>query len=65
MNEEAWALVKKAGDSTKAAELLFDNDLFGFGVLRAYYAMLYLYPITCEIAETPSSNGLARFLRLY
>lgn len=36
------ALLKKAEDSIKGARLLFDNDLFGFAVSRAYYAMFYL-----------------------
>ncbi|MBN2488529.1 MAG: HEPN domain-containing protein [Methanosarcinaceae archaeon] len=36
------ALLKKAEDSIKGARLLFDDDLFGFAVSRAYYAMFYL-----------------------
>ena len=42
MSEEIRALVKKSEESIKAAGLLFDNDLFGFAVSRAYYAMFYL-----------------------
>lgn len=42
MSEEIWALVKKSEESIKAAGLLFDNNLFGFAVSRAYYAMFYL-----------------------
>lgn len=42
MNEGIEALLKKAEDSIKGARLLFDNELFGFAVSRAYYAMFYL-----------------------
>jgi len=42
MNEEIEALLKKALDSIKGARLLFDYDLYGFAVSRAYYAMFYL-----------------------
>lgn len=42
MNEEIEALLKKALDSIKGARLLFDDDLYGFAVSRAYYAMFYL-----------------------
>ena len=42
MNEEIEALLKKALDSIKGARLLFDDELYGFAVSRAYYAMFYL-----------------------
>ena len=42
MSEEIEALLKKAEESIKGARLLFDDDLFGFAVSRAYYAMFYL-----------------------
>lgn len=42
MNEEIEALLKKADESIKASQLLFDNGLFGFAVSRAYYAMFYM-----------------------
>lgn len=42
MNEEIEALLKKALDSIKGARLLFDDELYGFSVSRAYYAMFYL-----------------------
>lgn len=42
MNEEIEALLKKALDSIKGARLLSDDELYGFAVSRAYYAMFYL-----------------------
>ncbi|HLB71865.1 MAG: HEPN domain-containing protein [Candidatus Methanoperedens sp.] len=42
MNEEIDALLKKALDSIKGARLLFDDELYGFAVSRAYYAIFYL-----------------------
>lgn len=39
---EIEALLKKALDSIKGARLLFDDELYGFAVSRAYYAMFYL-----------------------
>ncbi len=42
MIEEIEALLKKALDSIKGARLLFNNELYGFAVSRAYYAMFYL-----------------------
>ncbi len=42
MNEEIEALLKKALDSIKGARLLFDEELYGFAISRAYYAMFYL-----------------------
>src|SRR3989304_6113426 len=42
MNEEIKALLKMAADSIKGARLLFDDELYGFAVSRAYYAMFYL-----------------------
>lgn len=42
MNEEIEALLKKALDSIKGARLLFDDELYGFAVSRAYYSMFYL-----------------------
>ena len=42
MNEEINALLKMALDSIRGARLLFDDELYGFAVSRAYYAMFYL-----------------------
>ena len=42
MNEEIDALLKMAVDSIRGARLLFDDELYGFSVSRAYYAMFYL-----------------------
>ncbi len=42
MNEEIEALLKMAMDSIRGARLLFDDELYGFAVSRAYYAMFYL-----------------------
>ena len=42
MNEEIDALLKLAVDSIRGARLLFDDELYGFSVSRAYYAMFYL-----------------------
>ncbi len=42
MSEEIKALLKRAADSIKGARLLFDDELYGFAVSRAYYAMFYL-----------------------
>jgi len=42
MNEEIKALLKKAEESIKGARILFDDELYGFAVSRAYYAMFYL-----------------------
>ena len=42
MNEEMEALLKKADQSIKGAWLLFEEEMFGFSVSRAYYAMFYL-----------------------
>ncbi|GFO97646.1 hypothetical protein ig2599ANME_1851 [groundwater metagenome] len=42
MNEEIEALLKMAMDSIRGARLLFNDELYGFSVSRAYYAMFYL-----------------------
>ena len=42
MNEETEALLKMAMDSIRGARLLFKDELYGFSVSRAYYAMFYL-----------------------
>ncbi len=42
MNDEQFALINKAKDSLKAAEVLFDSELYAFSVSRTYYSMVYL-----------------------
>lgn len=42
MNEEQALLVEKAKESLKAARLLSDENMHGFGVSRAYYSMFYI-----------------------
>ena len=42
MNEEIEALLKMAIDSIRGARLLFNDELYGFSVSRAYYSMFYL-----------------------
>lgn len=42
MTEEIAALVKKAEESVKAAELLMADNYYGFAAARVYYAMFYL-----------------------
>ena len=42
MNEEIDSLLKMAVDSIRGARLLFDDELYGFSVSRAYYAIFYL-----------------------
>jgi uncharacterized protein (UPF0332 family) len=42
MTPEQEALLKKAQESIKAAQLLADNQLYDFAVSRAYYAMFYV-----------------------
>lgn len=42
MTSEQSALLQKAKDSLRAAQLLADQDLYDFAVSRAYYAMFYV-----------------------
>lgn len=42
MTEEQKALVNKAKDSIRAAELLFNDGFYEFAVSRTYYAMFYI-----------------------
>ena len=42
MNEQIEALLKMAIDSIRGARLLFNDELYGFSVSRAYYSMFYL-----------------------
>ena len=42
MSEEQALLVEKAKESLKAAQLLSDESMHGFGVSRAYYSMFYI-----------------------
>lgn len=42
MTPEQQALLDKARDSVRAAELLVTSGLFDFAVSRAYYAMFYV-----------------------
>lgn len=36
------ALIKKAGNSILAAELLLEKKMYGFSISRTYYAMFYI-----------------------
>ncbi|MEG3847508.1 HEPN domain-containing protein [Microcoleus sp. herbarium19] len=42
MRSEQIALLKKAGESLRAAELLATNELLDFAASRAYYTMFYV-----------------------
>jgi uncharacterized protein (UPF0332 family) len=42
MTGDQTALVAKAADSVRAAELLARDGYYGFAVSRAYYAMFYI-----------------------
>lgn len=42
MNADQSALLDKARDSLRAAQLLFQEGFFDFAVSRAYYAMFYV-----------------------
>ena len=42
MKPEQIALLRKAAESLRAAELLATNELFDFAASRAYYTMLYV-----------------------
>jgi uncharacterized protein (UPF0332 family) len=42
MTPEQGALLSKAHDSVRAAQLLSDAELYDFAVSRAYYAMFYV-----------------------
>lgn len=42
MKDICPALIKKADDSLKAAELLMENGYYDFAVSRAYYTMFYV-----------------------
>lgn len=42
MKPEQIALLRKAGESLRAAELLATNELFDFAASRAYYTMFYV-----------------------
>ena len=41
MTPEQQALLHKAHESLRAAQLLAEHDLFGFALSRAYFAMFY------------------------
>ncbi len=41
MKPEQIALLRKAAESLRAAELLATNELFDFAASRAYYTMFY------------------------
>ena len=42
MKPEQTALLKKAGESLRAAQLLATNELLDFAASRAYYTMFYV-----------------------
>lgn len=42
MKPEQIALLRKAGESLRAAELLATNELLDFAASRAYYTMFYI-----------------------
>ncbi len=42
MKPEQIALLRKAAESLRAAELLATNELFDFAASRAYYTMFYV-----------------------
>jgi uncharacterized protein (UPF0332 family) len=42
MTDDQTALVTKATDSVRAAEMLARDGYYGFAVSRAYYAMFYI-----------------------
>ncbi len=42
MKPEQIGLLRKAGESLRAAELLATNELFDFAASRAYYTMFYV-----------------------
>jgi len=42
MTPEQSALLQKAKESLRAAQLLLENGLFDFAVSRAYYTMFYI-----------------------
>ena len=42
MTSDQTALITKAVDSVRAAELLARDGYYGFAVSRAYYAMFYI-----------------------
>ena len=42
MKPEQTALLKKAGESLRAAQLLATNELLDFAASRAYYTMFYI-----------------------
>jgi len=43
MNQDEFnALLEKAQESIRGAELLFNDSLFGFSASRSYYAMFYI-----------------------
>ena len=42
MNEEQALPVDKAKESLKAAQLLSNENMYGFAVSRAYYSMFYI-----------------------
>lgn len=41
MTEDLIRILRKADESLRAAELLFERELHGFAASRAYYAMFY------------------------
>lgn len=42
MNEPQTLLVEKAKESLKAAQILSDENMYGFAASRAYYSMFYI-----------------------
>lgn len=62
--EEIKALVDKAEESVKAAELLASDDHFGFAAARAYYALFYAAEallLTKQLAFSKHAGVIAAF----
>lgn len=68
MTPEQEALILKAQDSIKAAELLRDNEMYNFSVSRAYYAMFYVVEallIEEGLSFSKHSAVIARFGQIF
>ena len=64
MTPEQKNLIKQAGDSLSAAQLLYSEGYYGFAASRAYYAMFYIaeaFLLGKELAFSKHSGVHAAF----
>ena len=62
MKLEQIALLRKAAESLRAAELLATNELFDLAASRAYYTMFYVAEAFLLNEETSCKNPFHQFM---